>query len=96
MDVSDAYLLTGAGAFAVAALLGALGSTYRQLAAVGSILGLASWGFLAIVIFRGPDNPDLGETGWTIFVGFHIVILLGVWLLGAATGRVLRRLGERT
>lgn len=64
---------------------------YTWLAGAGIVVGLLLWLVMAVVIFRGPDNPDLGETGWTIVVGVVIAIWVGAWVVGAAAGRVLRR-----
>ena len=63
---------------------------YWRLAATGIVAGLLLWLAMGIVIFRGPDNPDLGEAGWTIVVGVVIAIWVGAWVIGAGVGRLLR------
>lgn len=91
MDLGNALVLSGLGVGVVAALLGALTSVaYERLAAIGIGLGLLFWGIEAIVIFREPDNPDLGETGWTMVVGVLAGIYVAAWLAGAAVGRAFR------
>jgi hypothetical protein len=95
MDVPSVLLLIGVGVFVVATLLGTLAPiSYTWIGVVGVALGLGLWVAAAITIFRGPDNPDLGEDGWTIVVGILLALYVGAWLLGAAVGRALR--GRRT
>jgi hypothetical protein len=91
VDVPTVLLLVGVGVFVVATLLGTLSRiAYAWIAIIGVVLGLALWVTAAIMIFRGPDNPDLGEDGWTIVVGIVLGAYVGAWLLGAAAGRALR------
>ncbi len=91
MGVAEAIVAIGVGVFVVAMLLGALSRmSFRRIATIGIVLGLVFWGAEAILIFRGPDNPDLGETGWTIVVGILAAIYVVSWLVGAALGRVFR------
>ncbi len=83
-------IIVAAGAAALLAAL-LLPVTFPRLGAVGTALGLAFWIAMAIVIYRGPDNPDLGEDGWTIVVGIYTGILVAAWWAGAGLGCVLRR-----
>jgi len=88
----EVVVLIGVGVFLAAALLGALsGLSYGWVAMLGIVLGLGLWIAAAIMIFRGPDNPDFGEGGWTMVVGVLLSLYAGVWLIGAAVGRELRR-----
>jgi hypothetical protein len=89
--VFNFLLLIGAVVFVVATLLGTLPRiSYMWSAAVGVFVGLGLWVAAAIAIYRGPDNPDFGEDGWTIVVGVLLGMYVVVWLLGAAVGRALR------
>ena len=82
-----AVALAGATAF-----VGAVTDVrFGRLAAAGIAAGLVLWFVMAVVIFRGPDNPDLGEGGWTIVVGAVIAMWVGGWVVGAGLGRLLRR-----
>lgn len=94
LGLVNAYVGFGivvAAAFGVACAAGALTAfTYKQVAAAGAGIALAVWGIVAIGIFRGPDNPELGELGWTIFFGFAIAVPLVAWLIGARAGRAVR------
>jgi hypothetical protein len=84
------------GVFVAAVLLSALsGLSYPRVGMIGVVLGLGLWIANAIVIFRGPDNPDLGEGGWTVLVGVLLALYVGVWLLGSAVGRALRTRSTR-
>jgi hypothetical protein len=92
----EVLLLIGVGVFVAAALFSALsGLSYPWVGMIGVVLGLGLWIAAAIVIFRGPDNPDLGEGGWTMVVGVLLALYVGVWLLGSAVGRVLRTRSTR-
>jgi hypothetical protein len=97
VDFHHLLLLAGVGVFAVAALLGTLSRLrYAWIATVGVLLGLGLWVAAAIMIFRGPDNPDFGEDGWTIVVGILLALYVAAWLVGAAVGRGLRGRSARS
>jgi uncharacterized membrane protein len=90
-------LMTGFVLVCIAVALVALGgaalipTTFARLTAVGAVLALVHWGFWAVVIYRGPDNPDLGEFGWTVFMGIVSAVFFAAWILGLAVGHALRR-----
>ena len=91
VEEGQLFFLITFGVFTAALFAGALVPTpYKRLASIGAGLGLLLWLVMAIGIYRGPDNPDLGETGWTIVIGGVIAIFVGAWLAGAAAGRLLR------
>ncbi len=69
--------------------------TFGRLAGVGIAAGVLLWLVMAVIIFRGPDNPDLGELGWTIVVGVVIAIWVAGWIVGAAGGHWLSRTRAR-
>ena len=87
-----AIILIAVALALVTAIAGALTDIrYGRLAGVGLVIGLVLWLVMAVIIFRGPDNTDLGETSWTIVVGVVIAIWVGAWIGGAAVGRLVRR-----
>ena len=86
------FILIPLGIGMATALVAALTEiTSGLLAKIGVGAGVLVWLVLAITIFRGPDNPELGETGWTILVGLVIATWVGAWLVAIAAGRLLRR-----
>jgi hypothetical protein len=96
MGLFAVVILIGVGVCVAAALLGLFSAmTYSRVAAIGFALGLLFWGVMAIVIFRGPENPELGEAGWTLVVGLYVGLYVLAWLVGAAVGRALRGLRSR-
>jgi hypothetical protein len=78
-------------AVAGAAAAALIPTTSTRLATIGAVLALATWAAFGIVIYRGPDNPDLGEFGWTIMAGFFCVGFLAAWMIGVIVGCLLRR-----
>jgi hypothetical protein len=89
-------LLIGIGVFVIATLVGALARVrYSWIGIVGAVLGLGFWAIMAVIIYRGPDNPDLGERGWTIAAGGLAGLYVAAWLIGAAAGRALRGRSSR-
>lgn len=90
-------LLISIGVFVIATLVGALSRIrYVWIGIVGVVLGLGFWAIMAVIIYRGPDNPDLGERGWTIAAGGLAALFVAAWLVGVAAGRALRLRSSRT
>ena len=91
MDPVHVVILIAVVVGVLAAVAGAATNvSYARSAAGGIAIGLLLWVVAGISIFRGPDNPDLGEVGWTVVAGIAIGIWVGAWLVGAAAGRLLR------
>jgi hypothetical protein len=93
VDAELLLVVVRVGVFAAACLVGALPRvTFRRLAQSGSAAALALWVVFAVIIFRRPANYfDSTDTAVTIIVAWELLILLGVWLLGAAVGRAIHR-----
>ena len=91
MEEGTLIVLIACGSFVAAFVAGAV--LPRQSAKVllaGVVLGSLTWLAVAIVIFRGPDNPDYGELGWTMLAAGIIGLFVGSWTVGTAAGAFLR------
>lgn len=86
MGFGTVLVLVGVAAFAVALVATALTGRWRRVTLIGVVLGVVVWTAEAINIFRGPDNPDLGEFGWTVVAGVVIGGWVAAWLLGTLVG----------
>jgi hypothetical protein len=81
-----------AGAAALAAVF--TPTARERLATVGAVLAALTWAVLGMMIYRGPDDGDLTELGWTVMAGVLCAGFLAAWMIGLSVGRLVR--GART